>query len=102
MSGLFSEFAFFSIFYSSQVVDSCVLEDREEDKDEADPQVDVYGFDVGHSGHGRIYTCDDSGHGEHCGDAWGNKQTNKQKPKVLFYNSYYTIALTISPAMGLS
>lgn len=74
MSGLFPEFAFFSVFYGSQVVNSCIFEDGEEDKDEADPQVNVYGFNVGHSRHGRIYACDDGGHGEHRGDAWGNKQ----------------------------
>lgn len=64
-----SEFPLLTFLQSGQVVDSCVLEDGKEDEDEADPQVDVHSFDVGHSRHGGIHTCDDGGHGEHRSDS---------------------------------
>ena len=51
-----------------QVVDGRVLQHREEHEDEADPEVDVHGLDVGHAGHGGVHAGDDGGHGQHRGD----------------------------------
>lgn len=39
------------LLHGSEVVDSSVLDDRQEDKQEAGPQVDVYGLDVRHLWH---------------------------------------------------
>lgn len=52
-----------------QVVDGSILQHRQEDEDEAHPQVNVHRLDVGHPGHGRVDSRDDGGHGQHCGDA---------------------------------
>ena len=71
-----SHLALSAVLDGGQVVDGGVLQHRQEDKDEADPKVDVHGLDVGHSGHGRVHSGDDGGHGQHCGDAWS--ETHKQ------------------------
>lgn len=52
-----------------QVVDGGVLQHRQEDKDKADPEINVHRLNVGHPGHGRIHSGDDGGHGQHGGDA---------------------------------
>ena len=52
-----------------QVVDGSVLQHRQEDEDEAHPQVNVHRLDVGHPGHGRVDSRNDGGHGQHRGDA---------------------------------
>lgn len=69
-SSPFSHFALSTVLDSGQVVDSSVLQHRQENEDEADPEVYVHCFDVGHPGHGRIHSSNDGGHGQHCGDAW--------------------------------
>ncbi len=60
----------FALLQSGQVIDSGVLDHRQEDKDEAEPQINVHSFDVGDSGHGGVHSGDDGGHGEHCCDAF--------------------------------
>lgn len=52
-----------------QVVDSSVLQHRQEDKDKADPEINVHRLNVGHPGHGRVHSGDNGGHGQHGGDA---------------------------------
>lgn len=59
-----------------KIVDSSVLNDGQEDKQEARPQVDVYGFDVRHLWHGGWDASDDGGHGQNCGDAWMRTDNN--------------------------
>lgn len=39
------------LLHCGEIVDSSILDDRQEDKQEACPQVDVYGFDVRHLWH---------------------------------------------------
>lgn len=39
------------LFYSGEIVDCSVLDHSQEDKQEARPQIDVYGFDVRHLRH---------------------------------------------------
>lgn len=69
-----SEEPLLALLQSGQVVDGSVLDHRQEDEDEADPQVNVHGLDVGHPGHGGVDSGDDGGHGEHRGDTWGNRR----------------------------
>ena len=73
------------LLHCGQVVDGRVLDDGQEDKDKADPQVDVHRLDVGDPGHGGVDPRDDGGHGEHRGDAWrANTYTGGQRSvKVL-------------------
>ena len=66
----FSHLALPAVLDGGQVVDSSILQHRQEDKDKADPEVNVHCLDVGHPGHGCIHTSDDGGHGQHCSDAW--------------------------------
>lgn len=63
-------FQLLHLLNGGEVVDSSVLNDGQEDKQEARPQVDVYGFDVRHLWHGGRDASDDGGHGQNCGDAW--------------------------------
>lgn len=58
-----------AVLDGGQVVDGCVLQHRQEDKHEADPEINVHRLDVGHAGHGRVDSGDDGGHGQHRGDA---------------------------------
>lgn len=71
-----SHLALPAVLDSGQVVDGSVLQHRQEDEDEADPEVNVHRLDVGHPGHGCIHSSDDGGHGQHCGDAWTRQIDN--------------------------
>lgn len=66
----FPQLPLFPLLHRGEVVDCRVLDDREEDKDEADPKVNVHRFNVRNPRHGGIDPSDDGGHGQHCGDAW--------------------------------
>lgn len=59
----------FPLFHRGEVVHSCILNDRQEDKQGADPQVHVHSLDVGHLGHGGTHPREDGGHGQHRGDS---------------------------------
>lgn len=63
------QFPLFPLLYSGEVVDRRILDHRQEDKDEADPEVNVHRLDVGDPWHGGIDPGDDGGHGQHGGDA---------------------------------
>lgn len=65
-----SHLALPAVLDGGQVVDCSILQHGQEDKDKADPEVNVHRLDVRHSGHGRIHSSDDGGHSQHCGDAW--------------------------------
>ena len=65
------QLSLFPLLHRGQVVDGRILDDGQEDKDKADPQVDVHRLDVGDPGHGGVDPRDDGGHGEHRGDTWG-------------------------------
>lgn len=63
------ELPLFPLLHSGEVVHRCVLYHRQEDEDKADPQVNVYCFDVGDPRHGGVDPSDDGGHGQHSGNA---------------------------------
>ena len=62
-----SEFPLLTLLQCGQVVNCSVLYHRQEDKDKADPEVNVHSFDVGDPRHGGVDSSDDGGHGEHRG-----------------------------------
>lgn len=62
----------FPLLHGGEVVDRRVLYHRQEDEDEADPEVDVHRLDVGDPRHGSVDPRDDGGHGQHRGDACGS------------------------------
>ena len=76
----FLKFPFLAFFQCRQVVNCSILYHGQEDEDETDPEVNVHGFDVGHSGHGGVDSSDDGGHGEHRGDAWAGEGAHTQRP----------------------
>lgn len=71
----------FPLLHGGEVVDRRVLDHREEDEDEADPEIDVYRLDVGDPRHGGVDPRDDGGHGQHGGDACGR---TRRESRFLF------------------
>lgn len=69
----------FPLLHGGEVVDRRVLDHRQEDEDEADPEVDVHRLDVGDPGHGGVDPRDDGGHGQHGGDACGGGGTQSRR-----------------------
>lgn len=58
-TNLVPQFSFLAFLESRQVVDGSIFYDRKEDKDEADPQVNIHSFNIRHPRHGGIDSSDD-------------------------------------------
>lgn len=63
-------FELLHFLHCCEIVDCCVLDDRQENKQEAGPQVNVNSFDIRHLWHRGGHSRDNGGHGQDCGDAW--------------------------------